>query len=130
MVLRPPTSIDRHSFRACLKIHRPVSGHRDATNQTENDLIGIASGSANRHARIYLEAPKRLITLYADGDTERADNQLVKCFMSIHEQVALYVEAEGVYRSVVRSLSVYLFFPILLLLVSLLWSSSRVPLFG
>lgn len=88
------------SFRACLKVHKTHSSHHlpqydddiNSKNNTKNqtfpnsDLI-----KSNQIARIFLEAPKRLIALYDDID----DKQMVKCFRSIGGQVALYVEADS-----------------------------------
>lgn len=82
------------SFRACLKVHKTHTSHSlrrdDTKNQTlaNSDLI-----KSNQIARIFLEAPKRLIALY-DGAN---DKQMVKCFRSIGGQVALYVEADSEY---------------------------------
>lgn len=71
---------------------------------------------AKSRARIYLEAPRRLIGLFGGDDGEldgvvggdgaqrlhggqmpNDGEVLVKCFRSINEQVALYVEADGTY---------------------------------
>ncbi|KAJ6628968.1 Meteorin-like protein, partial [Pseudolycoriella hygida] len=89
--IRSPNS--EKSFRACLKVHKTSTDqilqreNGDIKNQTraKNDLI-----KSNQIARIYLEAPKRLIALYDDVN----DKQMVKCFRSIGGQVALYVEAD------------------------------------
>lgn len=85
------------NFRACLKVHKTHTNQQmlqqDGTkNQTlakSDDLI-----RSNQIARIFLEAPKRLIALYDDVN----DKQMVKCFRSIGGQVALYVEADSKYK--------------------------------
>lgn len=63
----------------------------DVKNQT---LANSDLTKSNQIARIFLEAPKRLIALYDDVN----DKQLVKCFRSIGGQVALYVEADSEYN--------------------------------
>lgn len=84
----------QNSFRACLKVHKTHTSHLlqpdDIKNKTlaNSDLI-----KGNQIARIFLEAPKRLIALYDDVN----DKQMVKCFRSINGQVALYVEADSEY---------------------------------
>lgn len=82
------------NFRVCLKVHKTHTSHSlhqendEVKNQTKanSDLI-----KSNQIARIFLEAPKRLIALYDDVN----DKQMVKCFRSIGGQVALYVEADS-----------------------------------
>lgn len=82
------------NFRACIKIYPNRAGDDDA------------SAGHQAAARIYLEAPRRLIGLFGGDDDVSNENLaghphgdgdgvLVKCFRSINEQVALYVEAEG-----------------------------------
>lgn len=86
------------SFRVCLKVHKTHTSHLrnrqndDVQNQTfaNSDL-----NRSNQIARIFLEAPKRLIALYDDVN----DVQMVKCFRSIGGQVALYVEADSEYMN-------------------------------
>lgn len=87
ILLRKPLHL-QDNFRACIKIY-------------PNPETTTAGGQA----RIYLEAPRRLIGLFGGKDDVANANVaghphgdgevLVKCFRSINEQVALYVEAEG-----------------------------------
>lgn len=90
MLLSKPAHL-QDNFRACLKIY-PIAN------------------VAKPRARIYLEAPHRLIGLFGGTAAEATDDWemrmggqkqphdgevLVKCFRSVNGQVALYVEAEG-----------------------------------
>lgn len=104
VLLRKPAHL-QDNFRACLKIY---------------PITSAANVAKKPRARIYLEAPHRLISLFGGTAeaTERWDignggqypydgEVLVKCFRSVNGQVALYVEAEGefqwTYRIVRRS---------------------------
>lgn len=79
-------------FRACLKVHKTHTSHLLQHDGTKNQTIANSDLiSSNQIARIFLEAPKRLIALYDDVN----DKQMVKCFRSIGGQVALYVEADS-----------------------------------
>ncbi|KAG4079513.1 hypothetical protein HA402_005210 [Bradysia odoriphaga] len=79
------------NFRACLKVHKTHTSHLLRQNGTKNQTLANSDLIAgNQIARIFLEAPKRLIALYDDVNDER----MVKCFRSIGGQVALYVEAD------------------------------------
>ena len=114
VLLRSPMSL-QNNFRACIKLHNNQTGadgsghHQNHHHQNHkykklnhnilndlNKLNSIDNKSRrnsrrnNKNARIFLEAPKRLISLYDDDD-----EVVVKCFRSINEQVALYIEAEG-----------------------------------
>lgn len=106
VLLRKPAHL-QDNFRACLKIY---------------PITSAANVAKKPRARIYLEAPHRLISLFGGTAeaTERWDigngaqypydgEVLVKCFRSVNGQVALYVEAEGefqwTYRIVRRSSS-------------------------
>lgn len=84
------------SFRVCLKVHQTHTSHllHQQNDGVENQTLAKSDLSkSNKIARIFLEAPKRLIALYDDVN----DKQMVKCFRSIGGQVALYVEAERKY---------------------------------
>lgn len=104
-MLRKPIHLQKN-FRACVKIY-PSSYNRRAFADEGGDRRNTAtttttptppdgrrtkpaSSGNNKMTRIFLEAPKRLIALFDDDD-----EVIVKCFRSINEQVALYVEAEG-----------------------------------
>lgn len=83
------------SFRACLKVHKTHTSHLLQRDDTKNQTLANSDlRGSNQIARIYLEAPKRLIALYDDVN----DQQMVKCFRSIGGQVALYVEADSEYK--------------------------------
>lgn len=86
ILLRKPIHLQKN-FRACLKIYPS----KYSTLPFETDDID-RSPTGKKMARIFLEAPKRLIPLF-DDDNDVA----VKCFRSINEQVVLYVEAAGMY---------------------------------
>lgn len=130
ILLRPAVSGVEKGFRVCLKIHHTdssQSSHLANNGETvdTNDLISSNDhyAAANddrrqahhwrnrrqhhqqrqRYGRIYFGATKRLIPLYTNND-----DQLVRCFNSVHEQATLYVEAEGVFTIIFRSIFVLL----------------------
>lgn len=86
ILLRKPIHLQKN-FRACLKIYPTTH----SSLPFETDDID-PSRTKNKMARIFLEAPKRLIPLFDDDKDVK-----VKCFRSINEQVVLYVEAAGMY---------------------------------
>lgn len=99
VLLRKPAHL-QDNFRACLKIYPPGQQQQQQHKRPTQS-----------RARIYLEAPRRLIGLFGGSawdDRHQLEQQqqlsgghpydgevLVKCFRSINGQVALYVEAEG-----------------------------------
>lgn len=123
ILLRPAVSGVEKGFRVCLKIHNAdgsQSSHlanngetvdtNDLISSNQNDQYAAAADDRRqahhwrnrrqhhqqpqRYGRIYFGATKRLIPLYTNND-----DQLVRCFNSVHEQATLYVEAEGVFTN-------------------------------
>lgn len=116
VLLRRPSHL-HDNFRACLKIYpTPAPAPDAAVVRRGRPPVTV---SPQHRARIYLEAPRRLIALFGggaeaddrlmashssgggqqqqplDGGHPYEGEVLVKCFRSVNGQVALYVEAEG-----------------------------------
>lgn len=101
VLLRLPTHQDRE-FRACIRLH-PDEHHRKQRIKQHHRLLGRRR---RRHhvyrqegdgaqepvpARLFLEGPRSLLPLYANGDG--AATRRSRCFNSKNGQAAIYVEA-------------------------------------